>query len=87
MQRNVTISDWFALKGLQVTSVRVKATKVSGYVDTSIPKKCGTCEYLSHDRTECNNKIVCRDPELKSAGDGLKKVSAENGCCNEWSPR
>lgn len=64
----------------------IKITKVSGYVNTAIPKKCGTCHYLSHNHTECSNKIVNKDPEVPN-GPTFKKVSAENGCCNEWEPR
>jgi len=61
-------------------------TKVSGYVDTPIPKKCGTCEYLV-DGKYCRNSTVRTDPQVKTdSSTGRKLVSAADGCCNEWNP-
>lgn len=62
-----------------------KATKVSGYVDTPIPKKCGTCEYLVK-QTLCRQHRVQRDTQmLTDKLTGFKIVDAQNGCCNYWS--
>jgi len=63
---------------------KVKITKVSGYVDTPIVKKCGTCEFLK-DRRICVNKVVKGDEQVPEAA-GQKIVNPENGCCNEWNP-
>lgn len=62
-------------------------TKVSGYVDTPVPKKCATCEYLVNG-TLCKNSQVLKDPEIPTAKRSrLKKVSAEDGCCSFWEPK
>lgn len=62
------------------------ATKVSGYVDTPVPKRCGTCEYLILGN-RCRKKEVLEDPEIKTVERGLKEVSPENGCCDYWIPK
>ena len=63
---------------------RGSGTKISGYVDTPVAKKCGTCEYL-HNGTLCTQKNVLKDPEVPfAARSKFKKVSAENGCCSFW---
>jgi hypothetical protein len=56
-------------------------TKVSGYLP--IAKSCSDCHYVSHDKTECSNKVVAKDPEVPRASSGLKKISPR-GWCNEW---
>lgn len=64
-----------------------KSTRVAGYVDTPIAKKCGTCQHLSDDRKHCNQSTVMQDPQIKT--DPVTKtkiVCAQNGCCNEWEP-
>lgn len=58
------------------------ATKVAGYVQTPIAKKCGTCEYFS--KGLCKNSIVARDKQVPTDKDGMKMVDGENGCCNQW---
>jgi hypothetical protein len=61
-------------------------TRVSGYVDTPTPKKCGTCKYLEGNSL-CGNMVVRKDPQVPTCKQsGLKKVSAANGCCNYWEP-
>lgn len=61
-------------------------TKISGYVDTPIAKKCATCKYLV-DGQFCRNSTVQKDPQVKTdAKTGRKIVSASDGCCNEWDP-
>ena len=83
-----SLEQWIQLgREYNLRASKLKITKVSGYVDTPIAKKCGTCEYLSHDRTQCDNKVVAKDTEVKTGKNGLKNVSAENGCCNEWEPK
>ena len=73
-----------ALGGKPQKKSQVVATKVSGYVDTPVPKKCGTCVFL-HNKSLCTNKTVMQDPEVPSARRSkFKKVDAEDGCCNEW---
>jgi hypothetical protein len=60
-----------------------KSTRVSGYVNTPIPKKCGTCKFL--DGHYCTNKVVMKDPQVPTDDDSkFKIVSPANGCCNEW---
>lgn len=62
-------------------------TKVSGYVDIPVDKKCGTCEYL-HNGSLCTQKNVLKDPEVPfAARSKFKKVSAENGCCSFWEAK
>lgn len=63
---------------------KVHITKISGYVDTPIDKRCGTCNYLKQGRI-CVNKVVAKDDEVPTAG-GKKIVNARNGCCDEWKP-
>jgi hypothetical protein len=63
-------------------------TKVSGYVDTPIPKKCGTCKHISDDRKHCDQKTVMQDSQIKTdPATKTKIVCAQNGCCNEWQPK
>lgn len=65
---------------------QTKATKVSGYVNIPIPKKCATCEYLVNNAL-CKNKIVMTDKQVPFANRSkLKRVDPENGCCNLWTP-
>jgi len=61
--------------------VQACGTKISGYLP--IAKSCSDCHYASHDKTECSNKIVAKDPEVPKAASGLKKISPR-GWCNEW---
>ena len=62
-------------------------TKVSGYVESPVAKKCGTCEYLVNGNL-CNNKVVLRDPQVPFARRSkLKRVDAEDGCCSFWEPK
>lgn len=73
---------------IRVRAAGVKITKVSGYVDTPIAKKCGTCKHLSDDRKHCDQKVVMHDPEVKTdPKTKTKEVCADNGCCNEWEPK
>lgn len=65
----------------------VVITTTSGYVDTPVPKRCGTCEYIQGKKF-CTNKTVLKDKQIKTDPDnGLKVISAANGCCNEWEPK
>jgi hypothetical protein len=62
----------------------VHITEVSGYVETPIRKACATCGYYYS--LYCSNEVVGRDDEVP--GDpGSKRVSGENGCCDEWEPK
>jgi len=59
-------------------------TKVSGYIESPVAKKCSTCEYYPQ-KDRCNNKIVGKDPKVKTdESSGLKIVSGQNGCCSYW---
>jgi hypothetical protein len=61
-------------------------TKVSGYVESPVPKKCGTCVYL-HNGSLCVQKTVLKDTEVPFARRSkFKKVDAETGCCDFWQP-
>jgi hypothetical protein len=76
-----------AVMPLPTNIKKVQVTKLSGYVDTPILKKCGTCKHLSGDRKHCNEPTVMKDPQVKAdPKTGLKLVNAMNGCCNEWMP-
>lgn len=67
---------------------KVQITKLSGYVDTPILKKCGTCKHISGDRKHCNEPLVMKDPQMKAdPKTGLKLVDPMNGCCNQWNPQ
>ena len=61
-------------------------TEVSGYVESPIEKRCGTCEYLKNGNL-CRQETVLQDPEVPDDGDGLKVVDSENGCCNFWEAK
>ena len=61
-------------------------TEVSGYVESPIEKRCGTCEYLKNGNL-CAQETVLRDPEVKDDGNGLKVVDPQNGCCNFWEAK
>src|SRR5271170_6359192 len=63
-----------------------RSTRVSGYVVSPVRKACATCEYLVSGSL-CRNKLVQRDAEIPGAGNGLKRVNANDGCCNEWEAR
>lgn len=59
-------------------------TKVSGYVVSPVPKKCGTCRFL-HNSTLCTQKDVLKDPQVPFARRSkFKQVDAEDGCCDYW---
>lgn len=61
-------------------------TKVSGYTEVPVEKRCGTCEYFVKGNL-CNHKIVLKDPKLKTdKKTKLKQVDAIDGCCTYWSP-
>lgn len=64
-------------------SVAGSGTEVSGYVESPIEKRCGTCEYLENGNL-CTQETVLKDPELKDSSDGLKIVDPKNGCCSFW---
>lgn len=62
-------------------------TKVSGYVESSIAKKCGTCEYIQQSRL-CSQDTVLGDDEMETdKGTGYKVVDPEKGCCDFWEPK
>lgn len=59
-------------------------TKVSGYVDTPVPKKCGSCEYRVG-KNLCRQATVKKDPMVKTdKRTGLKIVDFQDGCCSFW---
>jgi hypothetical protein len=58
-------------------------TEVSGYVESPVEKRCGTCEYLAGG-TFCKQEAVLEDPEVPDGEKGLKLVDAKNGCCSFW---
>jgi hypothetical protein len=58
-------------------------TEVSGYIESPVEKRCGTCEYLMGD-TLCQQERVLDDPEVPDGEKGLKLVDAKNGCCSFW---
>jgi len=61
-----------------------RETRVSGYIETPVPKACQYCEYFSKG-TLCNNRIVLRDTQIpKDSVSGLKIVNGPDGCCNEF---
>lgn len=68
----------------ETAAIQASATKVSGYLP--IAKSCSDCNYASHDKTECDNKVVAKDPQVPKAASGLKKISPR-GWCNEWESR
>ena len=58
-------------------------TEVSGYVESPVEKRCGTCEYLENGKF-CNQETVLKDPEVQNSSNGLKIVDPKNGCCSFW---
>src|SRR5215471_21424 len=58
-------------------------TKVSGYIESPVEKRCGTCEYLVGGRF-CRQQTVLDDPEVPDGEEGMKLVDAKNGCCSFW---
>lgn len=64
-------------------------TKGVGYIESDIPRRCGTCKYA----VERGSKLLCRqkeaveDGQMKTdAATELKIVQPVKGCCNEWEP-
>lgn len=63
-------------------------TKRVGYIETDVPRMCGTCRYA----VSASGKLLCRqseavkDVEMKTDVSGLKTVQPVKGCCNEWEP-
>ncbi len=63
-----------------------EGTRVSEYIESKFPRKCGACEYFQKPDL-CGNKIVMTDKQLKSdPKTKLKIVDAEFGCCRYWEP-
>ncbi len=58
-------------------------TEVSGYVESPVEKRCGTCEYLEGGKF-CNQETVLKDPEVPDGSNGLKMVNPKDGCCSFW---
>jgi hypothetical protein len=59
-------------------------TTVSGYIESDVPRACGTCEYLVKG-VLCKNHKVQRDPKVpKDKNSNLKIVDPVYGCCDEW---
>jgi hypothetical protein len=58
-------------------------TEISGYVESPVEKRCGTCEYLVGGKF-CKQEKVREDPEVRDGEEGLKRVDAKNGCCSFW---
>ncbi len=59
-------------------------TSVSGYIDDPKPKRCNTCEYFKKPNL-CTNKVVMKDPKVKTAKDSKFKIVAPvTGCCSYW---
>ena len=60
-------------------------TKVSEYIESKVPRKCGACSYFS--KGHCNQEDVMKDPEVKTdKKTQTKVVDAELGCCRYWKP-
>lgn len=59
-------------------------TPVSGYIESDVPRACGSCEYLVKGRL-CKNHKVLRDPKVPTdKNSNLKIVDPVYGCCDEW---
>ena len=59
-------------------------TKVSGYIESPVSKRCGTCEYLVG-KNLCRQARVKRDPLVKTdKRTQLKIVDPKDGCCSFW---
>jgi hypothetical protein len=59
-------------------------TPLSGYIESDVPRACGTCEYLEKG-TLCRNRKVLRDPKVpRDKNSNLKIVDPVYGCCDEW---
>jgi hypothetical protein len=60
-------------------------TKASGYIETPIIKKCGTCKHLTGNRMNCDDKTINQDPQLKTdPKTKLKIVNPVKGFCPMW---
>lgn len=67
--------------------VHGSGTSVSGYIESPVAKKCGTCEYIKQDRL-CNQKTVLKDKQIKTdIKSGLKIVNPQTGCCDFWEAK
>jgi hypothetical protein len=61
-----------------------KETKVSGYIESDVPRACGSCEYLEKGRL-CRQRYVLRDSQIPYDKDtNLKIVDPVFGCCDYW---
>lgn len=60
-------------------------TKVSEYTEDPTPKRCDTCEYYKNGL--CRNKVVARDPQVKTDKATGQKVVKPAACCRFWEPR
>lgn len=58
-------------------------TEVSGYVESPVEKRCGTCEYIK-DHKFCRQETVLKDSEIPDGSNGLKIVDPKDGCCSFW---
>jgi len=59
-------------------------TKIAGYVDTPVPKKCGSCEYRVGSNL-CRQKTMLKDKQVKTdSRTKLKIVDFQDGCCSFW---
>jgi hypothetical protein len=66
-----------------VQYMEASGTTVSGYIESTVARKCGTCEYYS--KGHCNQKDVMKDPKVKmDTKTQTKIVEPELGCCNFW---
>ena len=57
-------------------------TSVSGYMINKSGFRCGVCEYFK-EHNLCTNKVVMKDPKIKSAKNSkFKIVDQDFGCCS-----
>jgi len=62
-----------------------RETRISGYVESLVPRSCGSCRFLEKG-TLCDNRTVLRDSQIpKDKNSGLKVVDPVYGCCNLWT--
>jgi hypothetical protein len=61
-------------------------TKVSEYTEDPTPKRCDTCKYFKSPGL-CNNKVVARDPKVKTDRESGLKIVKPELCCRFWWPK
>lgn len=70
----------------EVGPIWPKSTKLAGFASDG-PYHCINCEYLSKDRTRCNQAVMMADPEVQHDANGLAIITdAERQCCEFVEP-